>query len=339
MRDHERMSEHGWVWHSPPGWPEPPAGWIPPDSWQAPPEWPAPPSDWVYWIPAGPGQQAPGQAAAGAAGWPAAPQPAAPQPAAPQPAAARPAHAPPTIRIAEQSRRGLAAETWFVQIAFLFPGIVAAVDVLAAHLGGVSDINRFPTVVPGHPVENLVLGIFSYLAVGAVVPLALLLLARTGQGPAELGLGVPRLRADLWPGLGLAVGGYGVTLLVVLPFSVLMARHSSLFSQIQTGHVPKYYVLFGVAVSAITAITEETLVSGYLLTRLEQFGWTPQRALSLSLTLRTSYHVYYGLGFLFTIPVGYLLTRSFQKHRRLTRPIVAHFIFDAVLITISVLAS
>src|SRR6266516_979104 len=109
-----------------------------------------------------------------------------------------------------------------------------------------------------------------------------------------------------------------------------MARHSSLFSQVQAGHVPKYYILYGVAVAAIT---EETLVSGYLLTRLEQFGWTPRRALLLSLTLRTSYHVYYGLGFLFTIPVGYLLTRSFQKRRRLTRPIVAHFLYDAVLIT------
>ncbi len=311
------MSEHGWVWRSPPGWPEPPSGWVPPAGWRAPPEWPSPPADWVYWVPAGPG--APGSA---------------------QQAPGRPAPAPPPpVRVAEPSRRGLAWETWFVQIAFLFPGIVAAVDVLVAHLGGVSEINRFPTVVPGHPVENLILGVFSYLAVGVVVPLALLLLARTGQGPAALGLGLPGWRSDLWPGLGIAAAGYGVTLLIALPFSALAARHSGLFSQVQTGHVPKYYILYGIAVSAITAITEETLVSGYLLTRLEQFGWKPQRALLLSLTLRTSYHVYYGLGFLFTIPVGYFLTRSFQKHRRLTRPIVAHFCFDAILITISILAS
>jgi membrane protease YdiL (CAAX protease family) len=325
MRDHERMSEHGWVWQSPPGWPDPPAGWVPPDGWQPPTDWPSPPDNWVYWAPAGPGQ--PAQAAA---------QPTATQPPVAQsPAAQFPA----PVRIAEPSRRGLIAETWFVQAAFLLPGIIAAVDVLAAHLGGVSDINRFPTVVPGHPLENLVLGIFSYLAVGAVVPLALLLLARTGQSPAKLGLSLPGWRHDLWPGIGLAAGGYGVTLLIALPFSALIARHNSLFSQVQTGHVPKYYILFGLAISAITAITEETLVSGYLLTRLGQFGWTPRRALLLSLTLRTSYHVYYGLGFLFTIPFGYLLTRSFQKHGRLARPIVAHFIFDAVLITISVLAA
>ena len=47
--------------------------------------------------------------------------------------------------------------------------------------------------------------------------------------------------------------------------------------------------------------------------------------------------MYYGVGFIFTVPFGYFVTRSFQKRRRLTRPIVAHFLFDAILITIAVL--
>ena len=84
---------------------------------------------------------------------------------------------------------------------------------------------------------------------------------------------------------------------------------------------------------------EETAVSGYLLTRLDQLGWSPWRAFWVSFALRTSYHVYYGLGFLVTIPFGYYATRSFQKHRRLARPIFAHFLYDAVLITISVLTA
>ncbi len=78
-------------------------------------------------------------------------------------------------------------------------------------------------------------------------------------------------------------------------------------------------------------------MNGYLITRLEQFGWTPERALFLSLTLRTSYHVYYGLGFFLTIPFGYFVTRSFQKHHRLNRSIAAHFIYDAILLTVAVL--
>jgi membrane protease YdiL (CAAX protease family) len=55
------------------------------------------------------------------------------------------------------------------------------------------------------------------------------------------------------------------------------------------------------------------------------------------MALRTSYHVYYGIGFVLTIPFAYFMTRSFQKNGRLTRPIVAHFLFDATLITISIL--
>ena len=96
-------------------------------------------------------------------------------------------------------------------------------------------------------------------------------------------------------------------------------------------------MIYGIAISATTAVAEEVMVSGYLLVRLEQLGWRPQRALLLSLALRTSYHVYYGLGFILTVPFGYFVTRSFQKNRRLTRPIVAHFLFDATLFTIAVL--
>jgi membrane protease YdiL (CAAX protease family) len=294
------MSAPSWEWRSPPGWPEPPPGWTPPPGWRPPPDWPPPPPDWVYWV--------------------------------------RPAP-PPPIKIEESSRRGLVLETWFVELAFLVPGVLAAVDVLAAHVGGAGAITRFPTVISGHPVANLILGIITYFEVAAVVPLALLLLSRTGQSPAALGLTRPGWMRDVWPGLGLAAAGYAVAALVTVPFAALLVEHKDLFNQVPVGHVPKYYIIYGIAVSAVTAVTEETLVSGYLLTRLEQLGWNPRWALVLSLTLRTSYHIYYGLGFLLTIPLGYFLTRSFQKHRRLMRPIVAHFLYDAVLITISVLMS
>jgi membrane protease YdiL (CAAX protease family) len=300
------MSTQGWVWRAPPGWPQPPPGWTPPAGWRPSPDWPEPPADWVYWVPA------------------------AAQPAPPPP---------PPIRIEESSRQGLVLETWFVQIAFLVPGVISAVDVLAAHVGGAGAITRFPTIISGHPLANLILGVVSYLEVAAVVPLALLLLSRTGQTPAVLGLTRPRWARDVWPALGIAASGYGVAILITIPFAAVLAKHKDLINQVPVGHVPKYYIIYGIAVAAVTSVTEETLVSGYLLTRLDQLGWNPRWALVLSLTLRTSYHVYYGLGFLLTIPVGYFLTRSFQKHRRLTRPILAHFLYDAVLITISLLAS
>jgi membrane protease YdiL (CAAX protease family) len=214
---------------------------------------------------------------------------------------------------------------------------MAAVILFAQHEAGVASVTRFPDIVRAQPVVNLILGIFSYLPVAAVVPLALFLLARTGQSPSVMGLGVPSFMGDILPGLGIAAAAFGSEFLILIPLSPLLIHHSSLINQVPTGHVPWYYVFWGLAISATTAVTEEVLVNGYLLTRLGQFGWSPRSALLLSLTLRTSYHVYYGLGFLLTIPFGYFVTRSFQKHRRLTRPITAHFLFDAILVTISIL--
>jgi membrane protease YdiL (CAAX protease family) len=251
--------------------------------------------------------------------------------------APEPPSAPAPEPVAGQARRGLVLETWFVELAVLVPGVLAAVDVLAAHTGGAT-INRFPSFVH-NPAANVVLGVLTYLGVAAAVPLALLLLSRTGQDAAALGLTRPTWRGDVWPGLGLAGSGFGVALVATTFLLAVIGRHNKLFVQVPVGHVPHYYVFYGLAVSAITAVTEETIVSGYLLTRLEQLGWNPRRALILSLTLRTSYHVYYGLGFVLTIPFGYFVTRSFQMHRRLMRPVVAHFLYDAVLVTIAVLVS
>jgi membrane protease YdiL (CAAX protease family) len=252
---------------------------------------------------------------------------------------------PPLPRIEGRSRRGIVLETCFVQIAFLAPGVLSAVDLLAAHFGGAPGVNPFASIIPGHPLANVIFGMLTYLQVGAVVPLALLLLSRTGQDPASIGFTRPQFRRDVWPGIGLAASGYaasyasGIVVVAVLATAIGRQTALRLFNQVTIGHVPAYYILYGVTIAAVTAITEETLVNAYLLTRLEQLGWNPRWALVFSLTLRTSYHVYYGLGFLFTIPLGYFNTRSFQKHRSVMRPIVAHFLYDAVLFTVSVLVS
>jgi membrane protease YdiL (CAAX protease family) len=236
------------------------------------------------------------------------------------------------------ARQNLVWETWFVMVAFLLPAVSSAIILFVQHISGVGNITRFPVIVAGHPVTNLVVGILHYLSVASVVPLALLLLIRTGQTPSILGLGIPRWGQDIWPGLGLAAASFGAEIPVALVLSPVLVHNSSLVNRISIGHVPGYYVIWGIAMSAITAVAEEVLVNGYLITRLGQLGWTPKSALILSLGLRTSYHVYYGVGFLLTVPFGYFVTRSFQKHRRLNRSIAAHFIFDAVLSTIAILS-
>jgi hypothetical protein len=235
------------------------------------------------------------------------------------------------------SRRALIRETWFIQIAFLVPALIGAVDALAAHLGGTGTIHRIPTIVTGHPLTNFFVTTVSYLQVAAVVPIALFLLNRTGQTPAALGLVKSWWYRDIWPAIGLGLAGFGTELAMLIVLAPVISNDKSLFVSPSLGPMPGYYVIYGIAVSAITAVAEETIVNGYLLVRLDQLGWDRNWALVLSLTLRTSYHIYYGLGFLLTIPLGFYNTRSFQKNGRLTRPILAHFLYDAVLFTIAVL--
>jgi hypothetical protein len=234
-----------------------------------------------------------------------------------------------------ERRRQLVLETWFVMIAFLVPAVISAVLSFSQSFGGVSE-QRFPTIVH-NDVANLILGMLAYLPVFAIVPIALFLLWRTGQGRKELGLGMPSFTQDVLPGLGIGAAAFGVEILMIIPLTPFINAHSKLIHTVTTGHVPKYFLIEGIFMSAVTAVTEEVLVNGYLNTRLYQLGWSPRASLLLSLTLRTSYHVYYGIGFLLTIPLGYFVTRSFQKHHKLNRPIMAHFLYDAILFSIQIL--
>jgi Domain of unknown function (DUF4041)/T5orf172 domain len=40
----------GFIFNSPPGWPQPPPGWTPPDGWTPDPTWPPAPPGWNFWI-------------------------------------------------------------------------------------------------------------------------------------------------------------------------------------------------------------------------------------------------------------------------------------------------
>lgn len=236
------------------------------------------------------------------------------------------------------NRRSLVWETRFVMLAFLSAGITGAAISLARNIVHSGSSSRFPVIVQHEPVLNMLLGIFSYLAVGGMVPLVLLLLVRTGQPPRWLGLGRTGAVGDLLPALGLVALAFVSELVLAGLLSPLAVAHKSWFETVPTGRVPGYYLIWGLAISAVTALTEEVIVNGYLLTRLDQFGWSAPKALILSLALRTSYHLYYGVGLLLTIPFGYFVTRSFQKHRRLNRSVLAHFLFDGILMTIAILA-
>jgi membrane protease YdiL (CAAX protease family) len=239
------------------------------------------------------------------------------------------------VRSGELTRRDLVLETRVVMIALLVPWIISAVLTLVLHEVTHLSLTQLPSYDRHQPAVNIVLGLLAYLPTAAVVPLTLLLLARTGQRPADLGLTRARW-PDVGTAIGLAAAGLGIEFALSVPFA-----HLKNFPLVNTAgplHVPAYYIVFGLSQALVTAIAEEVAVSGYLLTRLDQLGWAPWPAFWVSLALRTSYHVYYGLAVVLTLPLGYFLTRSFQKHGKLSRPILAHFLFDSVIFVIAILA-
>jgi membrane protease YdiL (CAAX protease family) len=232
----------------------------------------------------------------------------------------------------------LGRETVAIAVAFVLPATVTAIAIFARHVARVSNLDEFDLPLPHNLPASLVLMVLLYLATAVFTPIALLLLARTGQWPSRLGLSKRWLRRDALAGVGLLFGVWATTALITLPLAPLLGS-DSLSNQQHNTHVPAYFIVYAIVVSATTAINEEVIVNGYLMTRFAQLGWRPWPSLWVSLALRTSYHAYYGIGLIATIPFGYWATRSFQKHRRLGRPIVAHFLNDAVLLTVAVLTS
>ena len=232
----------------------------------------------------------------------------------------------------------LGRETIAMAVAFVLPATVTAVAVFARHVARVSNLDEFELPLPHNLPASLALMVVLYLSTAVFTPVALLLLARTGQWPRTLGLSRKALLPDALPAVGLLLGTWLSTFVLALPLAGIL-NNDSLTNQQHNTHVPAYFIVYAIVVSATTAINEEVIVNGYLMTRLAQLGWRPWPALALSLALRTSYHAYYGVGLIATVPFGYWATRSFQKHGRLGRPIIAHFLNDAIILSAAVLSS
>lgn len=158
--------------------------------------------------------------------------------------------------------------------------------------------------------------------------LALYLLWRTGFGPRAAGLGRIRGRHDVLPALGLA-------LLIGLPgLGLYLAAHALGVSvTIVPSSLPAHWwrVPMLVVSAVANAVAEETVVVAYLVHRLRQLQWSPQRTLLASAILRGGYHLYQGLGGgLGNLVMGLVFGAFWQRTNRLWPLVIAHAIIDTV---------
>ena len=199
-------------------------------------------------------------------------------------------------------------------------------DALLSGLGGYRvrmnrDQSRYDLI-------NLGLNLVSVGQLVAWGGLALYLLWRTGIGPAAIGLGRLRWRPDVLGGMALAalIGIPGLLL-------YLVARHLGLNAEVQPSALHNSWWRIPVLILAAFAngFAEETVVVGYLITRLRQLGLSQTRAVWVSSALRGVYHLYQGIGAgLGNVAMGLVFGYAWSRTGRLWPLVIAHGIIDAV---------
>ena len=162
----------------------------------------------------------------------------------------------------------------------------------------------------------------------APVVLVFYLLARSGEGPADIGLDTSQPGRDIARGVVLAavIGGAGLGL-------YLAAFHLGISLNVVPESLPAVWWRIPVLIlsAAHDGILEEILVIGYLLRRLDQLRWTPWKAILFAAVLRGSYHLYQGFGaFLGNAAMGVIFGILYRRWGRVTPFIIAHTLIDAV---------
>jgi membrane protease YdiL (CAAX protease family) len=161
----------------------------------------------------------------------------------------------------------------------------------------------------------------------APVVLVLYLLARTGESASTMGLDATEPARDSARGAVLAavIGGVG------LGFYVVAFKLGANLNVVPESLPAVWWRIPVLALYAVqNGLLEETLVLGYLLTRLDQLGTKPWKAIAISAVLRGSYHLYQGFGpFLGNAAMGVIFALLFRRWRRITPFVVAHALIDA----------
>ena len=181
---------------------------------------------------------------------------------------------------------------------------------------------------PGRPLLDLSLQLVSIASGAAPVVLVFYLLARSGDGAKSIGVDRTQPLRDFLRGAGLAalIGGSGLGLYFI-------AYKSGIALNVVAENEPNVWWRFPVLLlsAAQNAISEEVIMIGYLLTRLDRLGMRPSRAIVLSAVIRGSYHLYQGAGaFLGNAVMGLIFGFLFRRWGRVMPMIIAHFLIDAV---------
>jgi membrane protease YdiL (CAAX protease family) len=212
-------------------------------------------------------------------------------------------------------------------------GIYALLHLIRAEVTVVGGIGATTsTVVSGAQTSHPWLDLLDDLAniLNGIAPplLALVLLARwPGKRGFGIGLDLTRKRLEALQGVGflalIGIPGLGL---------VYLAHRVGLNASLDVVNFPDvwYRVPYLVLSAFQNGFAEEIVVVGFMLTRLRQLGWSAERSIIASATLRGSYHLYQGFGgFAGNFVMGFIFGTWFRRTGRVLPLVIAHFLLDA----------
>jgi len=113
----------------------------------------------------------------------------------------------------------------------------------------------------------------------------------------------------------------------------LLGRQFGITAQITTNNLPSQWWAVPILIVAALAagVSEEVVVVGYLVRRLEDLKWAPWAVLAASAVLRGSYHLYQGIGpMLGNVVMGLVFVWVFRRWGRVMPLVLAHWLMDIV---------
>ena len=156
--------------------------------------------------------------------------------------------------------------------------------------------------------------------------LLVLLLLHLGYSQARRLIGLDLTRVDLVKGFAIcaAIGIPGIGF-------YLLAREIGINTNVAPANLVETWWTIPVLVgSAIVAgLSEETVMVGYLFTRLRTLKWSPLWVVVLSGAIRGSYHLYQGFGgFIGNLVMGLGFGWLYLRWKRVMPLVVAHALLD-----------
>ena len=218
--------------------------------------------------------------------------------------------------------RQLAEEVLVVlALSLLASAVFAVINLVTAPVAGVTVASVSQDVVFARQLASFAFGL-------APVWLVVFLVRRNGEGVGAIGLAWDRPRFDLGLGaiLAVVIAAGGIVLYLV---AVELEVNRFVVPAPPLGH---WWTVPVLVLNAIEAgLLEETVVAGYLITRLQQLGVRTPWAIVASAGLRGSYHLYQGWGgFAGNLAMGLLLGWVFARWRRTWPLVIAHALIDSV---------